>query len=308
MTVSVPTSTSTIGLPRETSGRAANAMRPRIYRATTVHRRTAAAPAGLDRRFSYRTGMWLVDLDDPVPLPAWLRRLVRFEARDHLGDPSASIAENVRAVLAEQRLTADRILLLTCPRTLGHVFNPLSVFYCLRTGGTGGTGESLVAVIAEVHNTYRGRHAYLLRPDDRGAADVDKEFYVSPFLPMGGSYTIRTPMPGERLSVTVTLHQNGATPFVATLTGSGRPLTTGTAVRALVRWPLLTVRTSALIRWQGIRLWLRGVPIQPGPSRGGIGTVPHGPLGGLRSASAALSNWVCNRSPSHRSNRSADHP
>ncbi len=321
MTVSIPTSTptsiptstptSTNGWPRRTAGRVADAVRPRIYRATTIHRRTAAAPAGLDRRFCYRTGMWLVDLDHPVTLPGWLRRLVRFEARDHLGDPSASIAENVRAALAEQRLTADRILLLTCPRTLGHVFNPLSVFYCLRTDGTDGTDgtdESLVAVIAEVHNTYRGRHVYLLRPDDRGAADVDKQFYVSPFLPMGGSYTIRTPMPGERLSVTVTLHQNGATPFVATLTGSGRPLTTGTAVRALIRWPLLTVRTSALIRWQGIRLWLRGVPIQPRPARGDNRTGRHGLRAGLRSASAALSNWVCSRSPSHRSNRSAGHP
>jgi fucose 4-O-acetylase-like acetyltransferase len=35
---------------------------------------------------------------------------------------------------------------------------------------------------------------------------------------------------------------------------------------ALLRWPLLTLRTAALIRWQGIRLWLRKVPVQPRPA------------------------------------------
>ena len=54
--------------------------------------------------------------------------------------------------------------------------------------------------------------------------------------------------------------------FVATLTGPGRPLTPASAVRAVLRWPVLTLRTSALIRWQGIRLWLRRVPVQPRPA------------------------------------------
>ncbi|HEY5879978.1 MAG TPA: DUF1365 domain-containing protein [Nakamurella sp.] len=243
--------------------RAAGALAPRIYDATTTHRRTAAAPAGVDRRFAYRTCYWLIDLDDPPELPRALRRFVRFQPRDHFGDPSATLAGNARALLAEHGLDTDRVLLLTCPRSFGHVFNPLSVYYCLRAAGD---GEELVAVIAEVHNTYRGRHVYLLRPDGTGADRVDKQFYVSPFLPMGGTYTMRTPLPGARLSVAITLRQGEGTPFVATLTGPGRPLTTGAAVRAVLRRPLLTLRTSALIRWQGIRLWLRRVPVQPRPA------------------------------------------
>ena len=68
------------------------------------------------------------------------------------------------------------------------------------------------------------------------------------------------------LAVSIALRQGGQTPFVATLSGDGRPITTRTAVAALLRWPLLTLRTAALIRWQGIRLWLRKVPVQPRPS------------------------------------------
>ncbi len=236
---------------------------PRIYDATTTHRRSSTAPAGLERRFSYRTCYWLIDADDPPALPALLRRLIRFEARDHLGDPAGTMAGNARALLAEQGLSADRIMLLTCPRTFGHVFNPLSVFYCLRREPP---GVRLVAVIAEVHNTYGGRHAYLLRPDQSSTDSVEKAFYVSPFLPLVGMYTIRTPMPLERLAVTVSLRQGGATSFVATLRGSGRPLSGRSATRALIRWPMLTLRTAALIRWQGIRLWLRRVPVQQRPA------------------------------------------
>ncbi|MET0966622.1 MAG: DUF1365 domain-containing protein, partial [Nakamurella sp.] len=123
----------------------------------------------------------------------------------------------------------------------------------------------LIAVIAEVHNTYGGRHVYLLRPDDAGRDTVDKVFYVSPFLPMGGTYLMRTPVPDEAVSVSIALRQGGQTPFVATLTGRGRPISTRTVLASLVRWPLLTLRTAALIRWQGIRLWLRKVPVQPRP-------------------------------------------
>jgi DUF1365 family protein len=274
---------------------------PRIYFATTGHRRNSNAPGAVTRTFRYSTCYWLVDVDELPVLPRPLRPFTRFEARDHLGDPDVAISDNARALLAANDLRADRIMLLTCPRVAGHVFNPLSVFYCfaaradqlesnvtggervdeLNRAGVGGTsqpprgwgidprgdgGLELIAVIAEVHNTYGGRHVYLLRPDQAGRDTVGKEFYVSPFLPMGGDYLMRTPVPGDDLAVSIALRQGGQTPFVATLSGRGRPITTRSAVTALLRWPLLTLRTAALIRWQGVRLWLRRVPVQPRPA------------------------------------------
>ena len=46
---------------------------------------------------------------------------------------------------------------------LGYVFNPLTLYWCHDADGV------LRHVIAEVHNTYGGRHAYLLPPDSRPA-------------------------------------------------------------------------------------------------------------------------------------------
>jgi uncharacterized protein len=228
---------------------------PAIYHATVMHRRNVVRP----RTFRYSTCYWLIDVDAVPELPGALRPFARFLAADHLGPADGTLAGNVRDYLAGEGLSADRIQLLTCPRTLGHVFNPLSVWYCW-------SGDELVAVIAEVHNTYGGRHVYLLRPDEAGRDQVDKVFYVSPFLPIGGRYLMRTPPPDEKLAVSIALQQDGGTPFVATLTGSGRPATLGVVVRALLRWPLVTLRTSALIKWQGIRLWLRKVPVIKRPA------------------------------------------
>ena len=72
--------------------------------------------------------------------------------------------------------------MLATPRSFGHAFNPLSVFWCHdRTG-------ALACVVAEVHNTYGERHCYLLRPDADGHAGAEKAFYVSPFFAVDGRY------------------------------------------------------------------------------------------------------------------------
>ena len=80
--------------------------------------------------------------------------------------------------------------MLAHARVLGYVFNPLTVYWCHRPDGT------LACVVAEVHNTYRQRHAYLLPADDRGRAEVPKQFYVSPFYPVDGRYRMSLPEPG----------------------------------------------------------------------------------------------------------------
>ncbi len=231
--------------PKEpaTTSSALTALRvPALYAAEVTHTRRAP----INNRFRYRASYWLVDYDE-FPRPsgiAW--RLARFERSDH---------SDVRAVLAEHAITADRILMLAMSRTLGYVFNPISVFWCY--DATGGR----LAVLAEVHNTYGERHTYLLRPDENGRSEVDKELYVSPFFPVDGHYDIRVSEPGASLSVTVTLHRYNGAPFVASLRGERRTASRANVVRASLVHP--AVRTAILIRWQAVRLWMRGLKVQP---------------------------------------------
>jgi DUF1365 family protein len=89
--------------------------------------------------FTYRTYLWLVDLDR-MPRPAWwLRPLVGFTARDHLGDPGRTIRTNVDDFLAGHGVHLDggRILMLAHAPVFGYVFNPLTLYWCHRPSTTG---------------------------------------------------------------------------------------------------------------------------------------------------------------------------
>jgi uncharacterized protein len=162
-----------------------------LYPCEIVHVR--ARP--VRRAFRYRSYLWLVDLDHLPRVPLPLRPLASFQARDHLSGTGGSLRASVDAYLARHGidLAGGRVLMLGHARVLGYVFNPLTVFWCHRSDG------GLAAVIAEVHNTYGGRHAYLLHPDPGGRAAADKEFYVSPFLPVAGRYRLHLPEPGSTL-------------------------------------------------------------------------------------------------------------
>ncbi|MCP2249163.1 DUF1365 domain-containing protein [Lentzea aerocolonigenes] len=221
-----------------------------IYDVVITHTRREL----IDRAFSHRAFLWLVDLDALPRLPWWARPFARFEARDHIGPPGKSIRENLDEWLAGRgiELGGGQVLMLANARSFGYVFNPLTVYWCHDASG------ELVCVVAEVHNTYGGRHCYLLRTDDHGRASVDKEFYVSPFLEVDGHYVMRLPKPGDQLSVTIALRQNGKTTFSVTMRGER-----SRGLRLLLRRPLMPQRVSALIRRHGIALYLRRLPIVP---------------------------------------------
>lgn len=227
---------------------------PALYDSTVAHVRRIAPRYS----FAHRMYVWLVDLDALPKFSWWLRPFARFDGRDHFapGD-AAPIRSKLDAWLATRGvdLEGGQVLMMASARVLGYVFNPITVYWCHRPGG------ELACVVAEVHNTYRGRHAYLLHPDTDGRAEAAKEFYVSPFQPMGGEYRMHLPRPDALLSITVALRQAGDTALTATLRGVRRPAGTRGLVRMVLARPLLPQRVSALIRKHGVALWLRKAPM-----------------------------------------------
>ncbi len=230
-----------------------------IYDCTITHARTAP----LRNVFTYHSYQWLVDLDHLPRLGPGLRLLARFEARDHLGDPRRTIRENVDRFLRNRGvdLGGGRVLMLAHARVLGYVFNPLTVYWCHRADGT------LACVVAEVHNTYGQRHAYLLHTDERGRAQVPKEFYVSPFYPVDGRYRMSLPEPGARLALSIVLGRPDGQTFAASVHGRGVPATVRALLGAVARHPWSTAAVTARIRWQGIKLYLRGLRVIPRPAQ-----------------------------------------
>jgi DUF1365 family protein len=235
---------------------------PQIVR-TRIHH---AREVPVRHAFTYRSYSWLVDLDALPELPRVLRPLAGFHASDHVGDPRCTLRQNIEVYLDEHgiSLRGGRIRMLTNARVLGHVFNPLTLYWCHGPDG------ALVCVVAEVHNTYHGRHRYLLHVDHRGRATAAKQFGVSPFNTVSGQYVLRVPEPGhDRLGVAIRLHDpHGAVILSATWMGTIHPARTTTVLRAALSAPLAPLMVAARIRWQGVRLWARGLPLHPRPQEG----------------------------------------
>jgi uncharacterized protein len=236
-----------------------HALTPAIYRTTITHSRQAP----VRHAFEYRSYSWYVDVDELPRLPWWLRPFARFRADDHFADtsdslPQGSLRDRLNAFFTDRDVPVPdgRITALLQARVLGYVFNPLSVFWCHDRDGR------LRHVIAEVHNTYGGRHAYLLPPADL-PVPTTKKLYVSPFNPVDGYYTVRAPRPDGEVDITVELHRDLAPAFVANMHGQRRPASTWhVAIMQLIS-PLAPLVVAARIRIQGVKLWLRQVPVVP---------------------------------------------
>jgi DUF1365 family protein len=231
---------------------------PAIYRTRITHLRRAP----VHHYFEHRSYSWYVDIDRLPELPRWLRPFARFEATDHLdGAPEDTLRQRVDNFLADHGidLRGGTVTALLQARVLGYVFNPLSLFWCHDADGV------LRHVIAEVHNTYGGRHAYLMPPDAGVPAMVMKKLYVSPFNAVDGYYLVRAPRPDAELNVTISLHRENQPAFVATMRGARRPANVRQVLRLQLTAPVAPLMGSLGSRVQGITLRLRRVPIEPRP-------------------------------------------
>ncbi len=221
--------------------------------------------------FRYSIDYVLLDAEAQSPdHPALFARngrgLMSLHDSDHGGAPGEGRgAAWVREVLARHRLDVPgRIDLLAQPRVLGHVFNPVSFWLCHDGGGV------LRVVIAEVTNTFGDRHSYLCHHDDlreitkAETLTARKIFHVSPFQDIAGGYAFRFDIQPERIGISIDFSE-GRGGLIATLTGPRKPLTTGGILKALLRRPGGSRRVLALIHWQALKLWWKGVAYRTRP-------------------------------------------
>lgn len=228
-------------------------------------------------RFVYRVFSLLIDLDQAPDIAgrSWLLSHNRFNLfslhdRDHGERDGSPPRPWVERRLAAQGLDLDggRIFLLCFPRLLGYVFNPLSVYYCYHRDGR------LAAMVYEVKNTFGEQHAYAIpvEPGHDAATALSqscaKTFYVSPFIAMKAEYRFRLEEPGERLALAIRERVEEGRLLIATITGRRAPLDDRRLLRALLAYPLMTLKVILAIHWQALRLWRKGLRLQPRPAAG----------------------------------------
>jgi DUF1365 family protein len=198
----------------------------------------------------------------------------QFRREDYLSRGGLGLDESVRNCVQEHlgfRPTGP-VRMLTHLRYFGFIFNPVTFYYCFDQA------DHIVAIVAEITNTpWRERHVYAL---DTGAASrnraddqllrwrFDKDFHVSPFLPMDMENDWAFTPPGGKLVVHMNLRdrrRNKA--FDATLLMRRREMTPGLLRGMLVRYPLMTARVIAKIHFEALKLWLKRAPVFRHPGR-----------------------------------------
>jgi len=246
--------------------------RSALYRGHVMHARR-------DRhvRHAFRYPVFVASID-PAELDELHRRLRLFSYnrpnlfalhdRDYAG--VGGIAAAHAAALADHGLARpDAVRLITNLRIAHYTFNPVSFFLGFRGGELG-------SVVAEVNNTYGGRHRYVLGPDQRIATRsgrvafaAHRELFVSPFLHGDLDYEFRfaTPLDGPTLDIGMRVRDpSGARVLVARLEGRRVELGDRALAAAAVRYPLMTAQVIGLIHLEAMKLRARGVAYRrPGP-------------------------------------------
>lgn len=154
----------------------------------------------------------------------------------------------------------ERISLVTMPRMVGYVFNPVSFWLCFDDQGL------IRALIYEVNNTYGETHCYLCAHENESVINekdwlvARKEFHVSPFLPREGYYKFRVSFKENKLSLWINYYNaDGLLVLLTSLKGELSALNPESLNRAFWRYPLITFQAMTRIYWQALRLKIKGL-------------------------------------------------
>ena len=279
-----------------------------LYECSVMHRRLSPKV----HQFSYNIFLFCLDLDEINATASRVRffsynrwNLYNFRDRDHLTLPGleqATVKENILTWIRSQpghpKLPAEpdaiRIHLITLPRVLGYIFNPVS-FYFLADR----LNNMPLCAVVQVGNTFREMKPYLLGAPTLGASGVPpapehpqspseplpppqlstlnsqpspnsptyrlitpKLFYVSPYSALDLHFDFKLHLPNEHLNIHIDDRTGPDGPHVllSALTGKRRPLTTASLLLLTAKFPFITLKVIFLIHYQALRLWLRKLP------------------------------------------------
>ncbi len=203
----------------------------------------------------------LPELDRTLPGFGYNRfSIVRMDDKDYLWRGNQSLKDKIAGVLEKigYAETIHRIELISFAKYFNIIFRPVSFFLCYNASNL------CRLVLAEVHNTFRETHLYVLdNPHAQSEAlcfEIPKAFHVSPFFDMSGKYNIRFKDDGQKIDISIELTKPecGEKPvFFARLTGKGRTLTPNTLYRTLLKYPFNAMLNMPRIIRQSLTLYFQ---------------------------------------------------
>lgn len=237
-----------------------------LFQGTVSHQRITP----IRHKLSYSVFSLLIDLNQIEEFSSksflfsynkW--NLLSLFTKDYGDGKQQELAEFATHLLKTElpNIKFEYIMLLTYPRVLGYVFNPLSVYVFLDSM------RQPVAAIYEVSNTFSGRTNYVCKIEDKLIDQAEKDMVVSPFNGTHGRYSFRLKFDNENISIGVALRENDV-PIINTWYNCSRTSTNDfKIIWLLVKKPFMTFKVIAGIHFEAAKLWLKGLrPPKRSPS------------------------------------------
>lgn len=178
----------------------------------------------------------------------------------------------LEAPLSEEEKNNSRVFLMTHWRYFGFTFNPVSYYFIY------GSGNKLIGMISEVHNTPWGEKCWYpsIIASERTSMGNEiwyrdkfqKKMHVSPFMEMDYRYLLDFTDPAsESFAIVWKMVKDEATnpKFFASFRGQSLRVTQWNLIKVLMQYPLMTVQVVLGIYRQAWSLWFK-IPFYDHPN------------------------------------------
>lgn len=217
-------------------------------------------------QFCYNVFYLLIDIAEVANLKTRFLSLNKFNIfsfynKDHAKPKGDNLEKWIKEILAQQNLNhkIKKIFLLTHPRVVGYVFNPVSFWFCLDEN------QQLLAVLAEVNNTFGENHNYLIFNQDHTPINQDswieaqKEFHVSPFYKVSGSYKFRFIFKENQIAAYIDyFEKDSSKQLLTSVICKKENLNDKILIKYFLAIPLVTLKLIILIHYQALKLLIKG--------------------------------------------------